>query len=81
MLSIEGENNITFVPCAGLNPSKVEYRARIEYLVKTREGEELEAEAATASKKKTRARPHAEGKEGQEERHGRRAAGQGRLGG
>ena len=33
LLTIEGENNVTFVLAAGLDPAKVEYRARIEYLV------------------------------------------------
>ena len=56
VLTIEGENDITFAPAAGLNPSKVEYRARIEYLVKTRTGQELEADAGTTSKKKTRSK-------------------------
>ena len=45
VLTIEGENNVTFAPAAGLNPYKVEYRARIEYLVKTRTGQELEADS------------------------------------
>ena len=57
LLTIEGENNVTFVPAAGLNPASVEYRARIEYLVKTRSGQEIEAEAKAASKKKTRSKP------------------------
>ena len=57
LLTIEGENNVTFVPAAGLNPAKVEYRARIEYLVKTRSGQEIEADAKAASKKKTRSKP------------------------
>ena len=54
LLTIEGENNVTFVPAAGLEPATVEYRARIEYLVKTRSGQEVEAETKAASKKKTR---------------------------
>ncbi len=57
LLTIEGENNVTFVPAAGLNPATVEYRARIEYLVKTRSGQEIEAEAKSTSKKKTRSKP------------------------
>lgn len=56
VLTIEGENNVTFAPAAGLNPFKVEYRARIEYLVKTRTGQELEADTTTASKKKARSK-------------------------
>jgi hypothetical protein len=57
VLTIEGENNVTFVPRAGLDPATVEYRARIEYLVKTRSGQEVEAEAKAAGKKKTRGKP------------------------
>jgi hypothetical protein len=57
LLTIEGENNVTFVPAAGLNPAKVEYRARIEYFVKTRSGQEVEADSRSASKKKTRSKP------------------------
>jgi hypothetical protein len=57
LLTIEGENNVTFVPRAGLDPATVEYRARIEYLVKTRSAQEVEAEAKTASKKKIRSKP------------------------
>ena len=56
VLSIAGDNNITFRAEAGLDPAKVEYRARIEYLVKTRNGQEVEADAASASKKKTRSK-------------------------
>jgi hypothetical protein len=57
LLTIEGENHVTFVPAAGLDPRKVEYRARIEYLVKTRTGKEVEADtSSTASKKKTRSK-------------------------
>jgi hypothetical protein len=56
VLTIEGENDITFAPAAGLNPSKLEYRARIEYLVKTRSSQELEADAGSTSKKKTKSK-------------------------
>ncbi len=54
VLTIEGDNNIAFLPAAGLNPYKVEYRARIEYLVKMRTGQDLETDTTTANKKKTR---------------------------
>ena len=56
LLTIEGENDITFAPAAGLNSSKLEYRARIEYVVKTRTGDELEGDAGTTSKKKTKSK-------------------------
>ena len=35
LLTIEGANTVTFVPQAGLNPYRIEYRARVEYLVNT----------------------------------------------
>ena len=57
ILTIEGENDVAFVPAAGLDPLKVEYRARIEYLVKTRTGQEIAAETAAAGKKKSRSKP------------------------
>ena len=55
LLTIAGDNNVTFVPAAGLNPATVEYQARIEYLVKTRTGAELKADNNT-TKKKTRSK-------------------------
>ena len=66
--TIEGENDITFAPAAGLDPSKVEYRARIEYLVKTRTGRKSKPTRQSASKKKTRSKSSADGEEGQERR-------------
>ncbi len=36
LLTIEGTNTVTFVPQAGLNPYRIDYRARVEYLVNTR---------------------------------------------
>jgi hypothetical protein len=56
VLTIEGENDITFAPAANINPSKLEYRARIEYLVKTRTSDELDADAGSTSKKKTKSK-------------------------
>ena len=37
-LSIEGENTVTFLPQAGLAPVKVDYKAKVEYIVDTRYG-------------------------------------------
>ena len=69
ILTIEGENNVTFVPAAGLNPFKVEYRARIEYLVKTRTGKELEDTSCCHSRQEEDAKQgDADGRQGQEER-------------
>ncbi len=54
VLSIEGENNISFRAAAALEPAKIEYRARIEYLVKTRNAQQIEADSKSANKKKSR---------------------------
>ena len=35
-LTIEGDNTITFLPQVGLDPIRVDYLARVEYLVNTR---------------------------------------------
>jgi hypothetical protein len=48
LLTIEGDNTVAFVPQAGLDPVKIDYQARVEYLVNTRTGEE-----AAAARKKT----------------------------
>src|SRR5947209_7887398 len=40
LLTIEGENTVTFLPQLGLPPGKIEYQARIEYIVDTRYGKE-----------------------------------------
>ena len=53
LLTIEGDNTITFVPQANLTPFKIDYRARIEYIVDTRIGEEALARTENAVKKKT----------------------------
>src|SRR5437763_2096896 len=44
LLTIEGENTVSFVPQVGLGPYQIDYRARVEYLVNTRGGVEAEAE-------------------------------------
>ncbi len=36
LLTIEGTNTVTFVPQARVDPYRIEYRARVEYLVNTR---------------------------------------------
>ncbi len=56
VLTIEGENIVTFLPVVGLRPSQVEYQARIEYLVKTRTRLDDEATSENTSKKKTRSK-------------------------
>ncbi len=53
-LSIDGENHLSFLAAAALEPAKIEYRARVEYLVKTRNAQEVEADAKSANKKKSR---------------------------
>jgi hypothetical protein len=52
LLTIEGENTVTFVPQAGLEPFKIDYKARVEYIVNTRTGDEAVAKGEGASKKK-----------------------------
>jgi hypothetical protein len=52
LLTFEGDNTITFVPQANLNPFKIDYRARIEYIVDTRIGEEALARTESTVKKK-----------------------------
>jgi hypothetical protein len=37
-LTIEGENNLTFLPQLGLPPLKVDYKAKVEYIIDTRLG-------------------------------------------
>ena len=49
VLTIEGENTLTFAPRTGLNPAKIDYQARIEYIVNTRTGD-----AAVGAKKTSR---------------------------
>jgi hypothetical protein len=44
-LTIEGENTVTFVPQSGLPPLKIDYKARIEYIVNTRFGKETKPSA------------------------------------
>ena len=49
VLTIDGDNTIMFAPCAGLGGAKVDYKARIEYIVNTRTGD-----AAVSSQKSSR---------------------------
>ena len=46
-LTIEGENNVTFVPQLNLPPSRISYEAKIEYIVDTRFGKEPRPVAET----------------------------------
>jgi len=52
LLTIEGDNTITFVPQAGLDPFKIDYRARVEYIVDTRSVGEAVANGEGAARKK-----------------------------
>jgi hypothetical protein len=59
LLTIGGENTITSVRGTSLPPLNVDYKARVEYIVNTRTGEEVEKAVASAKKKgvrKTKAR-------------------------
>ncbi len=51
VLTIGGENAITFLPQVNVPPFTVDYKARVEYVVNTRDAEELEASKAAAKKK------------------------------
>ncbi len=50
LLTVEGDNTVTFVPQAGIGPSKVDYRARVEYIVNTRSAEEPVTEGESKKK-------------------------------
>jgi hypothetical protein len=52
-LTIEGDNTVTFLPQVGLDPLRIDYLARVEYLVNTRSRiGESEAKGEGALKKK-----------------------------
>ncbi len=51
-LKIEGDNTVTFLPQVGLNPLRIDYLARVEYLVNTRSIGEAEARSNVAVKKR-----------------------------
>ncbi len=55
-LTIEGENIVTFMPEVGLNPVKINYRARVEYLIDTRLGDDFKPRSEPASAAKQAAR-------------------------
>jgi hypothetical protein len=50
VLSIDGENTVTFVPQANLAPLRIDYHARVEYIVNTRTGDEALATKKTGGK-------------------------------
>jgi len=52
VLTIEAENTIRFRDELGLGPRQIDYRARVEYIVNTRERLEAETKPATSVKKK-----------------------------
>ena len=49
-LTIEGENTVTFLPQLGLPPGKIDYQAKIEYIVDTRFGKETKPSSETEAK-------------------------------
>jgi hypothetical protein len=51
VLTIKGENTVTFVPETGLAPLPIDYKASIEYLVNTRDIEPGSTQGAAAKKK------------------------------
>jgi hypothetical protein len=54
VLTIKGENTVTFLPETGLAPLPIDYKASIEYLVNTRDIEPGSTNEATAGKKARR---------------------------
>jgi len=56
LLTIEGENTVRFRAEVGLGPLQIDYRARVEYLVDTRERVDAEAKPAGSPKKKASGR-------------------------
>ncbi|HEX3446994.1 MAG TPA: hypothetical protein VHS97_02005 [Isosphaeraceae bacterium] len=50
VLSIDGEKTVTFVPQANLAPLRIDYHARVEYIVNTRTGDEAFATKKTGGK-------------------------------
>ncbi len=57
VLTIEGDSTVAFAPQAGLEPVKIDYKARVEYLVETRIGDEAMKAAGAGSKSTTRKAP------------------------
>lgn len=61
VLTIQGENTVTFMSQAGLNPYRIEYDARIEYLVNTRKsgdaGDVAESDGKDSADQKTTRAP------------------------
>jgi hypothetical protein len=52
VLTIDGENTVTFIPQTGLTPHKIDYRARVEYIVNNRTGEDAAGKGDGTTKKK-----------------------------
>lgn len=65
VLTIKGENTITFAPESGLSPLPIDYKARIEYLVNTREIKRAADTEPAAGKK---ARPRSKRRAGRDAR-------------
>ena len=71
VLTIGGDNTVTFVPQANVPPFTIDYKAQVEYIVNTRTAQELEASKAAAARKKparkTKARAKAKAEEEESE--------------
>jgi hypothetical protein len=52
VLTIEGQNTVRFRDAVGLGPLQIDYRARVEYIVNTREKVEADTKAVSSAKKK-----------------------------
>jgi hypothetical protein len=63
VLTIKGENTLTFVPGTGMAPLPIDYKASIEYLVNTRDIQPTSKKEATSRKKSRRGSPRAADRE------------------
>jgi hypothetical protein len=66
VLTIKGENTVTFVPETGLAPLPIDYKASIEYLVQTRDIEPGSPKGVAARKKPGRRAARGSGREPKE---------------
>src|SRR6185312_15870273 len=70
LLTIEGENTVTFVPQVGLPEFKIDYQAKVAYIIDTRFGKEAKPSSEGAPAEKIDARdtgppPKTKGKRGE----------------
>ena len=68
VLTIKGDNTVTFVPETGLAPLPIDYKARVEYLVNSRRIEPGSPKGAAARKPAGRRRSSGAGRVPKNER-------------